>query len=196
MIYNSALKNNTQYLRGYPITNRFVINDNIGFRRNLVVEGYHENFDLSDCFYCEPPYPSGLKIFDERSGERTKSYSDFCTQFANFWDVVGDRPKFAVASKQLLKSLSKPDFQVQMRLNANIETLSCWNAEAPNNLTSNQVCYYLGTKYNCLGDPTCGYGNSVISFIKARKTNTFVASDYDGRCISVLKMRLENEDLS
>ena len=196
MIYNSALKNDTKYLSGYPATNKFLINNNIGFRRNIVVEGYHNNFDLCDCFYCEPPYPSGLKIFDKRSGQITKSYAVFCAQFSRFWDRIGDKPKFAVASKQLLKSLPKPDFQVQIKLNSNIETLSCWNAEVPNNLSSNEVCFYLGTKYHCLGDPTCGYGNSVLSFIKARKTNTFVASDYDGRCISVIKMRLENENLS
>ena len=195
-IYNSALlHNNTKIIEGLPPTNRFELDGCIGLRRNIITEGYYSELDSCDIIYCEPPFPTGIKVFDERAKEKT-DYTDFCIKFALMWGEIKDKPKLAITNKRLLKYLPKPDMQISVILNKNLETLSCWGVELPNYRMSNlKWCEYLGQTYTRMGDITCGYGVPVLSFKKSRRGNTFVASDYDAHCITGLRM-LMNENIS
>jgi len=69
-IYNSALKNGTKQFEGYPPTQRFEHEGCIGMRRNIITEGYFAELETCDIIYCEPPFPAGVKVFDERAKKR------------------------------------------------------------------------------------------------------------------------------
>ena len=100
MIYNSALKNGTKQFQGMPPTQRFEYQGCIGRRRNIISEGYFDELDTCDVIYCEPPFPAGIKIFDERAKEKTSSYNDFAQGFRRLWDKIVDKPKLAITNKK------------------------------------------------------------------------------------------------
>ena len=193
MIYNSALKNGTKQFHGMPPTQRFEHQGCIGLRRNLITEGYYSELDTCDVVYCEPPFPAGVKVFDERAKQKTGSYTDFALGFSRVWDRLRNTPRLAVTNKILDKFLSKPDQKITVKLNGSWTQLSCWGLEVPEGQTAQELYEYLGKKYTRMGDITCGYGNSVLRFKSVREGNTFVASDYDAHCITVLRM-LMNEN--
>lgn len=192
-IYNSALKNGTKQFEGYPPTQRFEHEGCIGMRRNIITEGYFAELETCDVIYCEPPFPAGVKVFDERAKEKTSSYNDFSHQFSAIWEKLAHKPRLAITNKRLEKALPTPDAQVKVRLNTNWETLSCWGITVPSGMSNLGVCEYLGKTFNRMGDITCGYGVPVLHFKKAKSGNTFVASDYDAHCITVLRI-LMNEN--
>lgn len=193
MIYNSALKNGTKQFQGMPPTQRFEYQGCIGRRRNIISEGYFEELDTCDVIYCEPPFPAGIKVFDERAKEKTSSYNDFAQGFRRLWDMIIDKPKLAITNKKLEKYLPEPDQHITVKLNGHWTPLSCWGIEVPEGQTNLELCEYLGKTYSRMGDITCGYGLPVLHFRNAKSGNTFVASDYDAHCISVLRM-LMNEN--
>lgn len=193
MIYNSALKNNTKNFSGLPPTNRFDQDGCVGIRRNVITEGYFAELESCDIIYCEPPFPAGIKVFDERAKEKTPSYNDFANGFANVWEKLNNKPRLAITNKKLEKFLPTPDLQVRVKLNTHWETLSCWGIDVPSGKTNLEICTILGGKYTRMGDFTCGYGIPILTFKKSRQGNTFVGADYDPHCITVLRM-LMNEN--
>tara|TARA_R110002167_G_scaffold181283_2_gene381524 strand:+ start:377 stop:970 length:594 start_codon:yes stop_codon:yes gene_type:complete len=196
IIYNSALKtNNTYQFQGLPPTERFEQDGCVGLRRNIITEGYYEELETCDIIYAEPPFPSGIKVFDERAKEKTQSYSKFAECFSTLWEKLNKKPRLAITNKRLEKFLSEPDFKTKVKLNTNWETLSCWGIEIPDKLTNLQACQYIGRSFSRIGDITCGYGIPVMAFKKSKTGNTFVASDYDPHCITVLRT-IMNENLS
>lgn len=195
MIYNSALKNGTKQILGLRPTERFDYDGCIGLRRNIITEGYFSELESCDIIYCEPPFPAGIKVFDLRAKEKTISYNEFASKFAELWDDLSHKPRLAITNKKLEKELPTPDCKVKVKLNTHWESLSCWGVEVPEGLSNLQVCHFLGKKYSRMGDITCGYGIPILNFKVSKEGNTFVASDYDAHCITVLR-NLLNENIS
>ena len=191
-IYNSALKNGTLRFEGVSPTPRFEKEQCIGLASNLIKDLPDEIFGC-DVIYCEPPFPAGIKVFDERAGHKTKNYEEFASGFARAWDQLADKPRLAITNKALLKRLSKPDQTVKVKLNKAWENLSCWNVTVPEKMSNLEVCTHLGKTFHRMGDLTCGYGLPLLSFRKARHGNTFVGVDYDPHCITVLQTLLEDQ---
>lgn len=187
MIYNSALKNGTKQFEGVHPTERFEHDGCIGFRRNIITEGMHPDFESCDIIYCEPPFPAGLKIFDKRANEKTSSYRDFAEAFVKVFDQLPDVPRCVITNFRLRKYLPEPDREVKVKLNRHWENLSCWGVDVPEGMTNLNACEFLGTRYRRIGDFTCGYGVPVLAFRHGRQGNTFVASDYDPHCVTVLR---------
>ena len=191
-LYNSALKKGAlQGVNAEPTT-RFSHMGCDGIHNNIVTDIPLELLGC-DVVYCEPPFPRGIKVFDERAGEQTGSHDNFAKGFARMWNFLGNKPRLSVASKPLLRYLPAPDLQVPITMNGNAETLSCWGIDVPAGLTSLELCGHLGERYQRLADPLCGYGGNVIAFWRARKGNTFVACDYDARCITVVRSRMDED---
>ena len=194
MIYNSALRRNASLAVASEAVEYFAQDGNVGRRWNIVTEAPPRELYQCDVFYCEPPFPSGLTVFDQRAGEKTGSYSDFATGFARFWSDI-PAPKYSVINSALLKKLPEPHAIVAIKLNGVKENLACWHAAVPPaNMTTLEFCEWLGHRHRRMADITCGYGMQLMHFKKARSGNTFVGTDYDPHCIGVLR-RLLNEDL-
>lgn len=194
-LYNSALKNGTIQITGVKPTMRFDSAMGTGMKHNLLDPMPHE-FDACDVWYCEPPFPAGIKIFNERAQESV-GYKEFCLAFAKVVEQA-KAPLYAITNKRLRGYIKTADAEVKVKLNSNWETLSIWGGPVPpGGMTNLEVCHWLGRRFRVIGDFTCGYGIPVMEFIKARPGNRFVASDYDAHCITVLKgLVLKHENLS
>jgi hypothetical protein len=191
--YNSALKNGTVTVTAEP-TEKFTLGRSTGMRWNILTEPPPPELYDCDVVYCEPPYPAGIKIFDERAGESTSGFGAFAEGFAAVWSTIA-APKYAIVSSRLLKSLPPPDALVAVKLNKCKERLACWNGAPvpPEGMATYDVSKWLGKRFTRMADITCGYGGPLIRFCAARPGNSFFGADYDPHCITVLKrLALEN----
>jgi len=194
MFYNTALKSNSgvdRFSECEP-TERFEHQGCIGMRQNIIEDGMHEDFRGCDVFYCEPPFPHGIKVYDERAGESTDGFDSFAKSFAIAWESL-TVPRMAVVSKRQLRSLSKPDHWTKVKVMSNWENLACWGIKPAEGLTSLQMGKYLGHSHKRIGDLMCGYGMPVVSFMQAKAGNTFVAADYDAQCITALRALMDQK---
>jgi len=190
MFYNSALKNGTKRIDAPPLE-RYERAGCIGRRWNIITEPPPPEIYSCDVIYCEPPFPAGLVVFDQRAGEESKGYEFFAESFARVWATF-NVPKYAIINKRLASYLPMPDVTRTITLNRAKETLAVWGNDSPVGLTNLDVCTTLGAQFRRIGDITCGYGAPVISFARARPGNTFVATDYDAHCIGALKIMVES----
>lgn len=188
MLYNSALKSKKTSTVITEPTEHFKLGNSIGQRWNIITEPPPQALYECDVVYCEPPFPAGIKIFDQRAGETTLSYQLFAEKFAAAWETIAV-PKYAIINSRLYKKLPKPDGIIKIKLNHNNEQIAWWNgAPEPQEGCSNlAICNWLGSKFTRMADITCGYGSPLIQFCKAREGNSFFGSDYDPHCITVLK---------
>ena len=197
VFYNSAIKNETLQYSDLSPTEFFAMDESIAFRCNLITERKVLMDHIKDCdvIYCEPPFPLGIKTFDKRAKESTSSYSDFAKAFSIALNSC-QQPKYIILNKRLLGFLNPPDEICRVILNNKKEMLGVWGGKMPrqllrHHLTSNlDVCSWLGFKHRKMGDFVCGYGVPLFSFLKSRNGNSFVASDYDPHCITVIKDKL------
>lgn len=194
LFYNSALRNRTEQLSAPP-TEFFEWRGNIGARRNVITEPPLPEMRDCDVIYSEPPWPAGLKVFDARAKDETQGgYAAFARAFARlwrFWTV----PRYAIVSKRLLQELPPAHGVTRVKLNGDWVDLAHWGGPPPEGDTNREVCEWLGGLFNRMGDPTAGYGGHLIEFAQVREGNTFVGTDYDPHCITVME-RLARENLS
>ena len=92
--------------------------------------------------------------------------------------------------KHNLVKLPSADVIVETTLNGNAVSMGVWNENCPIVLPSAElVCQELGSRYKCMGDFACGYGNSVKNFLIGGGQR-FVASDYDGKCVTIISRQI------
>ena len=192
VLYNSALKSSTALLSDLKPLERFEHRRGTALTHDLTTGFLPAEFDACDVFYCEPPWPDGLKVFDKRSGNKTPSYDFFCDAFAQVWNDI-QVPKFVIASKKLVERLEPPTATVGVKLNAHWVNLYCWGGRVPGGLNSRQIAFELGKRYRHLGDFCAGYGTGVRPFLSASKSNTFTISDYDPHCIDAFRRIISGE---
>ncbi|MAL83101.1 MAG: hypothetical protein CMF11_01940 [Idiomarina sp.] len=190
MFYHSALKNKAITYTDIKETNRIEHHNGIMLKHDVVSDGLAPEFDECDFLYSEPPYaPSGLKVFNERAGVNDRTFKDLLEAISR---IVASwtKPIYLIMSETNLKKLPNPDVIAQTSLNGDLVSLGVWNESNPILQSSTQlICSALGQRYSCMGDFTCGYGYPIKSFIKGGGKR-FVASDYDGKCITVISSQM------
>jgi len=194
-LYNSAIKSNTKQIVGDPcvlFTMQVNGGKSMGLQWDISRGVLARQAKHADVFYADPPFPAGLKVFNQRAGAEL-SYKDFATGFAKAWSST-TKPRYAVMNAMLAKHLPPPDGIVTMFQNGKKERLGYWSAETPpENKTNLQVCEWLGRNHRTICDIVCGYGIPILTFCKVRRGNQFIGTDYDRRCIGVLRsLALEN----
>jgi len=191
VIYHTALKNRSANYGGIKETVRSDHPRGVMLKHDFISNGLAPEFDECNVLYAEPPYAhSGLKIFDARAGVNNRSYSDLIKAMGSIIEC-GSIPVYLVLSRATLNKLPKPDVIYETRLNGDLVCLGVWNDKNPTLLSSVElICKTLGSRYKCLGDFACGYGASVKNFIQGGGYR-FVASDYDGKCITVMSAQLK-----
>jgi len=192
-LYNSALKNSTSRLSDLKPLQRWEHENGVALAHNLTKAPLPSEFNACDVFYCEPPFPAGLKVFDKRAGAHTDGMLEFGTAFAAMWAGI-KKPKLAIVSKTLMRYIEeRPTCTVQVKLNDNWETLACWGIRMQGGLRNTQITYELGKRFSHIGDMTCGYGVPVMQFLAARPSNRFTVSDYDPHCIDAFRRIMEGQ---
>tara|TARA_R110000787_G_scaffold129023_4_gene240820 strand:- start:616 stop:1197 length:582 start_codon:yes stop_codon:yes gene_type:complete len=190
VFYHTALKNKSVTYRGIKETVRFEQQNGIMLKHNFVSDGLAVEFNECDVLYAEPPYsPSGLKVFNERAEIDNINFKNLIaalSKILNEWT----KPVYLIMSKTDLVKLPSADVIVETTLNGNAVSMGVWNENCPIVLPSAElVCQELGSRYKCMGDFACGYGNSVKNFLIGGGQR-FVASDYDGKCVTIISRQI------
>jgi hypothetical protein len=175
-------------VEGATPVSRFVLGDSLAFQHDIL-DGYSSEFDPCDIIYAEAPWPAGAKVFDKRAGvgERrfsglTKSLSEVITSLTT--------PIILITGGWGLTSLPKPDSMLKSRIPTDgVGALEeCYifgyRTEIPEFDRRTGLIPVLATKYDCLGDFFCGYGNVALEAHKQGKR--FIVSDYNAECIGYI----------
>lgn len=188
-IYHSALKGVAETFSDVIPMDKAQHGDCLVMRADIS-NGLPLEFMACDFIYGEPPFPHGAKIFDERAGVSGRKYADLAKAVRRV--VERSRvPVFLIVGKTMLKHLPDPSGYGTVDLNGNKEILAWWRTEYEGPLTTNlEVTNYLGSVYDIMGDFCCGYGEPLFSFLRGGGLS-FVGSDYDGRCVSVMDRRMK-----
>lgn len=149
-----------------------------------------KEFDACDVLYADPPWPAGIERFDQRAGVVTAGGFDGI--MAALTRIIGEnthRPVVLVIGKAALRRLPAPRMIRRTQLVGRPAILVSYHQylDQLDGMNGEPVKYALGflaTKYQCIGDMTCGYGEASMAFHAAGKR--FVASDYNARCIGKL----------
>lgn len=197
--YHTALKGKfeTHFPDPENIIDNFV--DDVGnkiFTQDIMFEPLSKEFERCDAIYCEPPFPHGFKVFNERANKNYLSgYDMFCQRIQKivFQELKNKRPLFMVTNKKLLSFLPYPHDSKPMLLNDNPETISVWNYKIDFDFITNYELISNLIQFDCLGDFCCGYGSPLIHFLKSGGKN-IVGSDFDNKCITVFKDRLVQKE--
>ena len=186
MFYHTALKNRSVTYKGIKETARVEHHNGIMLKHDFVSDGLAVDFNECDILYSEPPYaPSGLKVFNERAGMEDIKFNDLIEAVSKIL-LEWTKPIYLIMSATNLAKLPSPDVIIETTLNGDVVSMGVWNDENPTLLSSTElICQRLGSRYKCLGDFTCGYGYPVKNFMIGGGQR-FVASDYDGKCITVI----------
>ena len=147
------------------------------------------DYDTCDVLYAEPPWRTGMARYDELAGVSDgRTYRDLMGAIA---DIVKaqNRPVVLVAGKHAMPYLPLPVQAHPVRL----PVLGGQSAHAlvynaaflrPMWETTADLLASLARSYRRVGDFCCGYGWAPRAFIQAG--GSFVASDYNARCIGYI----------
>tara|TARA_Y100001972_G_C7656705_1_gene330720 strand:- start:1736 stop:2326 length:591 start_codon:yes stop_codon:yes gene_type:complete len=188
--YNSALKGNN-HIECEP-SDFEQLPDGIIFRHDIISDGIPHQMIDCDFIYAEPPWPHGFKTFNERAGVHHNSYNDLAEGIAN---IIEEMPNYIMMplGKTLLKKLPEPTHVESIQLNGNPSLLAHWHNYLDHQTkTTEELLMRFGSEYDSMGDFTCGYGAPVWSFLDGGG-QTFVASDFDGCCVTVMASILRSE---
>ena len=188
--YNSALKGNKR-IECAP-SDFEQLSDGIIFRHDIIKDGIPHQMSDCDFLYAEPPWPHGFQTFNERAGVEYNSYDDLARAIA---DIIEGMSNFILMplGKTLLKKLPEPQRVEQIQLNGNPALLAHWHGNFEHTAkTTEHLLEQLGARYDSMGDFTCGYGAPVWSFLGGGGKR-FVASDFDGCCVTVMASLFRSE---
>lgn len=179
--YHSALKG-TKIEEAAPL-DRFELDGSIGLVHDIF-EPLPSEFDQCDFFYADPPYPAGIKIFDERVNISGRTYSQFANHISDFIKATS-KPIVMSFSKTVLSRYPKADQIIEVDFvhsKGGIKTtLAIWNAHLTGIKSTDDAIHSLLDIHNCVGDMFCGYGRTAL--IAHNRNKRFVVSDYNPTCI-------------
>lgn len=189
-LYHTALSKGSITYDGVPETERSDHSLGVMLKNDIIANGLPEEFDECDVLYAEPPWPHGFHVFNKRAGVEGINYSDLAKSIENII-LTKKKPTFILLGKQMLSKLPVPNQIFETILNGNDALIAVWNGtyDGPTNNTA-EICKYLGGQYRVMGDFTCGYGACIRNFLSGGGSR-FVASDYDGKCITVMTAQMK-----
>jgi len=195
-VYHTALSKGAITYEGVNETQRANHSRGVMIKNDIISDGLPLEFSDCDVIYAEPPWPHGFAIFNKRAGVDHKNYNDladaikkaiiFCSS------TNSPTPFYLLLGKTMLSKLPEPNELHETILNGNAALVAVWNDSYEGELSStSEICRELGRKYQKIGDFTCGYGACVKNFIDGGG-ESFVASDYDGKCITVMAAQMKS----
>lgn len=190
-LYHTALSSGSITYDDIPETISTKHRLGIMLKNDIIADGLPSEFDLCDVLYAEPPWPHGFHVFNKRAGVSGPSYDDLAKAIENII-LTKKKPTFILLGKTLLRKLPEAEVVLETILNGNSVIMAVWNASYSGPTTNTaEICKYLGSQYAIMGDFTCGYGSCIRNFLLGGGSR-FVASDYDGKCITVMSAQMEN----
>lgn len=153
---------------------------------DFVEMGIPDHYAPADVFYVETPWAGGMKEFERRAGrQELRPYRMFTEALTRAITDVHPRPVIIVASRSIVKHLPKSDAVIQTILNGDRCVALCYRVKPHNpKCWRAGTCYILSelaSRFDCVGDFCCGYGNTGKAFASAGKR--FILSDMNPKCI-------------
>ena len=194
-LYHTALKKGSLTYLDVPETNYVEHPLGLMIKSDIINEGLPQQMLDCDVIYAEPPWPHGFKIFNERAGIKHNDYNDLSDAIKEAIVFCSSKeastPFYLLLGKTMLSKLPDPNELHETILNGNDAFMAVWNDSYEGNLSSTyEICHTLGGRYKKFGDFTCGYGACVKAFLEGGG-ESFIASDYDGKCITVMSANLK-----
>ena len=160
-----------------------------------------DEFQSCDCFYAEPPWRRGVKIFNERAGITGSTLRDVVAGIGQFLaqeEFTNQlRPVVLMCSAQDLPlyrdacpemQQAKPTIISAFKKKAEAMVMT-WNVSAALDFTDTEsIRRSLLLDHQCVGDFCCGYGHTAVQARSMGKR--FVCSDFNARCIGHMKANL------
>lgn len=179
MKYHSALHKPNSY----DSLNRAEFGKSVAFKHDLML-GVPDEYKNCDIIYTEIPWIDGFNVFEQRANvQEQRTYAAFMSAVCNFINTA-NKPTVIIIGKKGLKFLPTPDFEGGTILNGapcRVVTYKATITQLHNCVT---IIDELSKKYDCIGDPCCGFGRSAKAFKQAGKH--FVVSDYNPECIGYI----------
>lgn len=146
-------------------------------------------FRRCDVIWAEPPWRRGFAIFEGRAGVASpeRTWKAMMTALGDNLVNLG-LPTGIVAGADGAKLLPDPDRVVPVKLHGAIADLLCYRLEVTWAIKPVQstefVIAQLARRYQVVGDPVCGYGQTGAIFAWAGRR--FVMSDFNANCIGYI----------
>jgi hypothetical protein len=184
--YHSALSNGS--IENAPALNRYEAADGIAFTHDLF-DPLPAEYETADCFYAEPPWPAGVKVFDERVGIAGRTFGDLMLKVAAIIES-DSRPVMMPVGKTALRKLPSPDACHQVLLPSSKAhcLLASWNWEFTPQQTTIDSALELISAHSTVGDFACGYGHT--AWLARSLGKRWIVSDYNASCIGFIASRL------
>lgn len=142
---------------------------------------------MADVLYTEPSWRAGYVTFLERAGNADFAESDYNNYLAGLARQAVEFPNgpaYMVVGKSMLRRLS-PDWSTPTLLNDGGAFVAGWRCDPVSFSNSRALVADLVSRFQCVYDPCCGYGNACLAFHRSQKR--FVACDINTKCLSALE---------
>lgn len=185
-LYHSALK--SQVWEG-PGCDRFNLGQSVAFVHNVFEHLPTDEYSKCDILYMEPPWPSGYGVFNRRAHvEEGRTYGELMRRIGTIISSVSI-PVALLIGKKAAACLPQPDYVRETRLNGGKAWLAGYRLQVDDTRSSRTILRELAERFNCVGDPFCGYGYSGQAFREQGKD--FVLSDHNPKCIGYIAEHAE-----
>ena len=141
-----------------------------------------KEYGRCDVLYTDPPWRSGYDEFALRAGVLVPSYHDFMDALVDA--IPPGIPAVVVTGLHAAMHFGTEYRPFRVRLNEHEAIAYSRGVDVPEGMTAEQLGRTLADRYQCVGDPCCGYGNTARWFVQAGKR--FVVSDINPRCIGYI----------
>lgn len=141
-------------------------------------------YDACNVLYAEPPWQRGFEQFNTRANvEDARTYPAFLAAVGELVRAV-EIPVVLITGAHAVGHLPPADHRFSTQLYEHSAVALCYRIEPPTAPRTDELLTQLATRYSCVGDFCCGYGNTARAFTKARRR--FVCSDFDPKCIGYI----------
>jgi hypothetical protein len=182
--YSALAKEDTA--KNYPDVTYFKIKDSIAFIFDIEKGELPKEYTDCDILYTELPWSHGYKIFNDRANNTGTNFEFFLSKIKEIIKST-DKPTVIVCGKSFIDKLPIPKKIEDINLNGYSALACIYNFDSEGMKFRNiyTLLDSLATKFECIGDFCCGYGNSGRVFAKYGKR--FVLSDINPKCIGFIK---------
>lgn len=138
-----------------------------------------------DVLYTEMAWERGYPVFLERADAAQSTFAEYQAAIGAVIEAT-TLPVFLITGKAALRRLPAPASRQAMTINGGDCLLAVYHTTYPcAHQTNLQLLEWLASRYQCVGDFCCGYGNTGRVF-QQQQGKRWVMSDLNGACIDYI----------
>jgi hypothetical protein len=189
-IYHTALSAKKNDVAASPVP-RWNDTRGLAFVHDISSGVIPSEYEQADVFYSEPAWRHGYQKFAAASEVKPLGdYDDYLSTQLKFINDSGI-PSFLVIAQSMIERCN-PRHAHPVKLRGGDAVLAVWNTTLNVKVDEcDRVIDHLSATYDCVVDPSCGYGN--VSRWFHRNGKKFIATDINPVCIGVIAERIEND---